>query len=67
MKKADAAEEWANALDAAESAAIEGRPEVSAIAVAIATASGHTRRERESATVNLNRTEMLLQGYLVSS
>ena len=46
VKKADAAEEWANALDAAESAAIEGRPEVSSIAVAIATASGHTRRER---------------------
>ena len=38
VKKADAAEEWANALDAAESAAIEGRPEVSSIAVAIAVA-----------------------------
>ena len=62
MKKADAAEEWANALDAAESAAIEGRPEVSAIAVAIATASGHTRRERERESATVNKTEMLLQG-----
>ena len=44
VKKADAAEEWTAALDAAERAVDEGRREVSSIAIAIAAASGATRK-----------------------
>ena len=77
MKKADAAEEWTAALDAAERAVDEGRREVSSIAIAIATASGATRKAAgpapttdfncgatfKSESRNLSANPFLLVGY----